>query len=188
MTTPTSSKPRLPLIKPEPFAFDLEAMPLYKKLMSGFTLCGECERCERSVVYLTPREQKSAIKEGIRLYGGGGAVRINREHDACGYYNKQTHRCDGYSTRPLICRLFPIDLLEREDDDNRLWWSVFEGCEEVARGKLKGRIPELKKLARQIDKEMPRALKLAYASGDGDWVAEPEFVERKIHYLVPATL
>ena len=41
-------------IVPDPFVQVLEALPGFHALTAGFSLCPECERCERSVVYLTP--------------------------------------------------------------------------------------------------------------------------------------
>lgn len=175
-----------PRITPDRFTQILGSIPLYKKLMSGFTLCGECERCERSVVYLTPEEQQSAKRVKLRMYGEGGAARINRDGCKCPYYVRETKLCGAYESRPLICRMFPIDLIEN-DDDGKFWWVAFTACEEVRRGKLKGRLAELKKLAQQIDKAMPKELKREYTADHANVVAEPVFHNFPIHYLVEAS-
>ena len=45
---------------PDPFVKALESIPGFVEFTTGYTLCSECERCERSVVYLTPHEQREA--------------------------------------------------------------------------------------------------------------------------------
>ena len=53
-------------IIPDPFVQVLETLPGFHDLTAGFSLCPECERCERSVVYLTPDERRSAEAAGMR--------------------------------------------------------------------------------------------------------------------------
>jgi Fe-S-cluster containining protein len=171
---------------PDPFVQQLLAVPGFKELTSGFTLCPECERCERSVVYLTPREQRAARELDIRLYGTGSATRINRQGCKCPFYLGARSGCGIYLDRPLICHLFPLDIVEHEEED-RHWWVLFGACEEVARGQLKGRVEEARQLAQRIDRIMPDDLRRAFMADAAGAVAEPGFYDHPIHYLVPLT-
>ena len=172
---------------PDPFVAELRTIPGFLELTTGYTLCPECERCERSVVYLSPQEQKAARRLKLPLYGQGFATRINRRGCRCPVYHPATFACQIYPDRPLICNLFPLDILEN-DEDGRYWWVLFGACEEVARGKLHGRIEELHALAAEIDRRMPPDLKLAFMSDADGAVFEPEFYRHPIHYLLPVSL
>lgn len=171
---------------PDPFVQQLLALPGFKELTSGFTLCPECERCERSVVYLTPREQVAARELDLRMYGKGSATRINRAGCKCPFYQGAASGCGIYLDRPLICHLFPIDIVEHEEEDGH-WWVLFGACEEVARGQLKGRVEEARTLARQIDRIMPDELRRAFMADAAGAVAEPGFYDHPVHYLLPLT-
>lgn len=171
---------------PDPFVQQLLAVPGFKELTSGFSLCPECERCERSVVYLTPREQVAARELDIRLWGTGSATRMNRYGCKCPFYKGAQDGCGIYLDRPLICHLFPIDIVEHEDED-RHWWVLFGACEEVARGQLKGRVEEARALAERIDRIMPDDLKRAFMADATGAVAEPGFYDHPVHYLLPLT-
>ncbi len=172
---------------PDPFVAELRTIPGFLELTTGYTLCGECERCERSVVYLTPREQVSARGLDLRLYGKGAATRINRQGCRCPFYDQATYGCEIYPDRPLICNLFPLDILENEAD-GRYWWVAFGACEEVARGKLRGRVEELRALATEIDRRMPIGLKQSFMADADGAVFEPEFYRHPIHFLLPVSL
>lgn len=169
---------------PDPFVKELETIPGFVQFTTGYSLCPECERCERSVVYLTAHEQRAAQAEGIRLYGSGPATRMNRQGCRCPFYEGPLKGCARYDDRPLICRLFPLDIVEHEDDGSH-WWVLFGACEEVARGKLRGRVDEALRLAREIDRRMPDALRLAFMADASGAVFEPVFYEHPIHYLLP---
>lgn len=171
---------------PDPFIRQLIAIPGFQQLTAGFTLCPECERCERSVVYLTPREQIAAVELDLVLYGKGSATRLNRQGCRCPFYLGAQHGCSAYADRPLICHLFPIDIIEREDDGAH-WWVLFGACEEVARGKLMGRVEEARALAVEIDRRMPDDLRRAFMADAEGAVFEPTFYEHPIHYLLPLT-
>jgi len=170
---------------PDPFVAELLAIPSFRELTQGFSLCPECERCERSLVYLTPREQLAARSLDFRLYGTGGATRLNRKGCDCPFYLGADHGCRAYEDRPLICRLFPLDVIERED--GTFWWVLFGACEEVARGKLVGRIDEARRLAAEIDRRLPTELREAFMGDAEGAVFEPTFYEHPIHYLLPLT-
>ncbi len=166
---------------PEPFVEELQRIPGFLELTTGFTLCPECARCERSVVYLTPAEQAHAREGGLPLFGGGPTRTWNRLGCDCPFYQATTLTCGIYAQRPLICRLFPLDILA--GDDGEYWWVVYEACEEVRRGKLKDRLAELRELAQEIGRRMPMHLKDAFVSDADGAVDEPEFSSRPIHYL-----
>ena len=170
---------------PDPFIRELLAIPGFRELTSGFSLCPECERCERSLaaqdfVRLYARELD------LRLYGEGSATRLNRKGCKCPFYAGPEQGCRAYEDRPLICHLFPLDIIEHEEDDT-YWWVLFGACEEVARGKLLGRIEEARDLAREIDRRMPDELRRAFMSDAGGAVFEPVFYDHPIHYLLPLT-
>ena len=171
---------------PDPFVKELEAIPGFVDFTSGYTLCPECERCERSVVYLTPDEQRAARAIGIRMYGNGAATRMNRQGCRCPFYGGADTGCLHYEARPLICHLFPIDIVEHEEDGTH-WWVLFGACEEVARGKLRGRVEEARRLAGEIDRRMPNQLRRAFMADAGGALFEPEFYDHPIHYLLPLT-
>ncbi len=122
---------------PDPFVAELRRIPGFRELTEGYTLCPECERCERSVVYLSPRERAAAVDSGRTVYGTGGGSRLNRQGCRCPFYLGPSRGCAAYEDRPLICNLFPLDIIEREED-GQYWWVLFGACEEVARGKLPG--------------------------------------------------
>jgi Fe-S-cluster containining protein len=169
---------------PDPFVAELRTIPGFLELTTGYTLCAECERCERSVVYLSPRERQAARALDLRLYGTGAATRINRQGCRCPFYDQPSYGCRIYPDRPLICNLFPLDILENESD-GRYWWVAFGACEELARGKLRGRIEELRRLAVEIDRRMPLALKQSFMEDADAAVFEPEFYRHPIHFLLP---
>jgi Fe-S-cluster containining protein len=171
---------------PDPFVRELLAIPGFRELTEGFTLCAECERCERSVVYLTPHERLVASDLGHRLYGQGSATRLNRHGCRCPFYAGAAAGCRIYRDRPLICHLFPLDVIDREEDGSH-WWVLFGACEEVARGRLRGRIEDARLLAREIDRRMPAVLKRAFMADAQAAVFEPVFHEHPIHYLLPLT-
>lgn len=171
---------------PDPFIQQLIAIPGFQSLTAGFTLCPECERCERSVVYLTPREQVAARDLQLKLYGKGSATRLNRQGCRCPFYLGPQDGCSAYADRPLICHLFPLDIIERESDES-YWWVLFGACEEVARGKLRGRVEEARALAAEIDRKMPDELRRAFMADAVGAVFEPTFYEHPIHYLMPLT-
>ncbi len=169
---------------PDPFVQELLEIPGFLEFTEGFTLCPECERCERSVVYLTPKEQVAARSVGLKLYGKGAATRMNRHGCKCPFYAGAAGGCREYQNRPLICHLFPLDIVEHEDDGG-YWWVLFGACAEVARGKLMGRVEEARRLAREIDRRMPEELRRAFMADAGDAIFEPVFYESPIHYLLP---
>ena len=171
---------------PDPFVQQLLAVPGFQELTSGFTLCPECERCERSVVYLTPKEQVAARDLELRLYGKGSATRINRHGCACPFYQGAADGCGIYLDRPLICHLFPLDIIEHEAED-RHWWVLFGACAEVERGRLRGRVEEARQLATAIDRIMPDELRRAFMADAIGAVSEPDFYDHPIHYLLPLT-
>lgn len=171
---------------PDPFVAELRTVPGFREFTEGFTLCPECERCERSLVYLTPREQTSAHDLGLRLYGKGSATRINRVGCRCPFYQGPAQGCEIYPDRPLICNLFPLDIVEHEED-GRHWWVLFGACAEVERGRLQGRVEEARALATEIDRRMPDELRRAFMSDAVGAVFEPEFYDHPIHYLLPLT-
>lgn len=168
---------------PDPFVSELRKIPGFREFTEGFTLCPECERCERSVVYLSPSEQASARTLGLRLYGRGGATRMNRQGCRCPFYAGPDQGCMEYEDRPLICNLFPLDIIEREDD-GAYWWVLFGACAEVDRGKLRGRVGEARALATEIDRRMPAELKRAFMADSDGALFEPVFHEHPIHWLV----
>lgn len=171
---------------PDPFVRALLAIPGFRELTEGFSLCPECERCERSLVYLTPQEQHAARSLALPLYGKSAATRLNRKGCKCPFYAGAASGCLIYEDRPLICHLFPLDIIEREEDA-RCWWVLFGACEEVARGKLVGRVEEARALAREIDRRMPDELRRSFMADAGDAVFEPVFYAHPIHYLLPLT-
>lgn len=171
---------------PDPFVKELEAIPGFVEFTTGYTQCPDCERCERSVVYLTPSEQTSARSEGIRLYGKGAATRMNRQGCRCPFYGGSDLGCLHYQSRPLICHLFPIDIVEQEEDGS-LWWVLFEACMEVAQGKLKGRVEDARRIATEVDRRMPADLKRAFMADADGALFEPVFYDHPIHYLLPLT-
>jgi Fe-S-cluster containining protein len=172
---------------PDPFVQELDRIPGFRELTAGFTLCPECERCERSVVYLTPSEQVAARERGLRLYGKGAATRMNRAGCRCPFYLGPDRGCGHYEERPLICHLFPLDIVEHEEREGEHWWVLFGACAEVERGKLRGRIEEARALARRIDAVMPDSLRRAFMADADGAVFEPTFYEHPIHYLLPLT-
>lgn len=171
---------------PDPFVSRLRQMPGYRELMTDYTRCPSCEKCERSIVYLTPREQLNARDAGLRLYGQGAATRLNRAGCKCPFYAPETFQCTAYLERPLICNLFPMDLLER-DEDGRHWWVLFGACDEVRLGRLQGKVDAFRRLARRIDAAMSLDLKRALVADAAGAVPEPGFYDHAIHWLVPAS-
>ncbi|MGH7532922.1 MAG: YkgJ family cysteine cluster protein [Gemmatimonadales bacterium] len=171
---------------PDPFVAILRKFPGYDALMTNYTHCPSCEKCERSIVYLTPREQAGAARAGLPTYGTGAATRLNRAGCKCPFYAPETFQCTAYLDRPLICNLFPLDLLERERD-GRHWWVLFGACDEVRLGRLKGKVPAFRRLARLIDRRMPLALKRALVADAAGAVPEPGFYRYPIHWLVPVS-
>ncbi len=177
--------PRLRAL-PDPFVATLKTLPGFQELMTNYTHCPTCEKCERSLVYLTPREQAGAERLELRTYGEGAATRLNRVGCKCPFYTPETFQCSAYLDRPLICNLFPVDLLEREED-GRHWWVLFGACDEVRLGRLQSKIPAFRRLARAIDRTMPIELKRSLVADAADAVAEPVFYRYPIHWLLPVS-
>jgi Fe-S-cluster containining protein len=177
--------PRLRAL-PDPYVKTLKQLPGYEELMTNYTQCPTCEKCERSLVYLTPREQLGADRLGFRTYGEGAAARLNRVGCKCPFYEPSTFRCNAYLDRPLICNLFPVDMLEREEDGKH-WWVLFGACDEVRIGTLKSKLQAFKRLARAVDRTMPLELKQALVADAAGAVAEPVFYRYPIHWLLPVS-
>jgi Fe-S-cluster containining protein len=169
---------------PDPFIAELLLIPGYRELTEGFSLCPQCERCERSLVYLTPREQTAARALGTRLYGRGSATRLNRKGCGCPFYLGPDQGCGIYHDRPLICRLFPLDIIQHEEDET-YWWVLFGACAEVAHGRLQGRVEEARRLATEIDRRMPDELRRSFMADADAAVFEPVFYQHPVYYLLP---
>ena len=171
---------------PDPFVTTLKTLPGYHELMTNYTHCPTCEKCERSLVYLTPREQAGADRLALRTYGEGAATRLNRAGCKCPFYEPSTFQCSAYLDRPLICNLFPVDLLEREEA-GRHWWVLFGACDEVRIGRLKTKLAAFRRLARAIDRAMPGDLKRSLVADAAGAVAEPVFYRYPIYWLMPVS-
>ena len=79
-----------------------------------------------------------ALPPQVRLRQEQGLVQLSGSPCAC----QAGTRCGVYASRPLDCRLYPLDIVEWE---GRLWWVIFLNCrypEMLAPG-LEARIPAL---------------------------------------------
>ena len=65
---------------PDPFVAELRSIPGFLELTTGYTLCPECERCERSVVYLmgivTHAEGDAAAQVAAKTSGVQRVVKV----------------------------------------------------------------------------------------------------------------
>ncbi len=89
--------------------------------------CTSC--CEKGgPVYIADSEVPRLRQLGVPLVRIDGVSFIQRLQDgACPMLDRLGRRCTIYETRPLCCRLFPLDVLSV---DGRLQWAVANQCPE----------------------------------------------------------
>ncbi len=123
-------------------------------------------RAERGL----PLAQRSAREQwtlGLRMYGTGRRTRLNRQGCRCPFYQGPGRGCAAYEDRPLICNLFPLDIIEREEDGQLLVGAVRRLRGSGARQARRGEIDEARELATEIDRRMPDDLPQAFMADAG---------------------
>jgi Fe-S-cluster containining protein len=92
-------------------------------------LFNECEKCDKKccVSYPTIALYKEE-KDIIRKYNKS-IKRINNTFwmldEKCKFYNQEKERCSIYSIRPFDCRLFPLDIIKK---NNKYYWCIYTSC------------------------------------------------------------
>jgi Fe-S-cluster containining protein len=95
-----------------------------KRLVS----CNGCTKCcESGIVYVLPEEKSRLESLGAQLINIDGVDYIKRENGVCSMLDRQHSRCsiEFYKNRPLCCRLFPLDVFNR---DYQTKWGVYNYC------------------------------------------------------------
>ena len=90
--------------------------------------CGGCTQCcERGgLVFIHPAEREDLSRLGVPMVNISGVLFIKRlVNGECPMLDKANRKCSIYESRPLCCRMFPLDVLQME---GQLQWSVETTC------------------------------------------------------------
>jgi len=109
----------------------------------NFEECHDCvNKCCHSPWFL--KEEQGASAQFLKEKGvSDSPVSFLGSTSGCKY--AVNNRCQIYNKRPLDCRLFPLDLIE---EDEEYWWVIFKNCsrhEEISK-KLIPLIPKIESL------------------------------------------
>jgi Fe-S-cluster containining protein len=99
------------------------------RLLTSQPECDTCRLCEENVglVYLLRDEISRAANAGAMVVASADEKGyIERTHHGwCGCFDAATGRCRIYDSRPLCCRIYPLDLIRFDDG---IWWVIHEEC------------------------------------------------------------
>lgn len=91
--------------------------------------CQTCRLCEEHVglVYLLGEEANKVKVGTLPILGTAESAQyLGRTRDGwCCAFDHQANTCKIYETRPLCCRIYPLDLM---NIDNEVWWVVHSEC------------------------------------------------------------
>jgi len=111
----------------------------------AFPDCAQCSECCYSPWFLKEEYDKHKLRVGKSLKIIN-SVPILAGQDHCCFVNE--NRCAIYLDRPLDCRLYPLDIIE---EDDQYWWCLYTSCPkwEQLGEKLTPLIPRLESLITQ---------------------------------------
>jgi Fe-S-cluster containining protein len=167
---------------------------LYKivELLSSQPECNQCNLCEQNVglVYLIGTELNQIRDTTAAVITTADDImylpRKQMEMDAawCNCFDVQTNRCRIYSSRPLCCRLYPLDLMKL---DSRLWWVIHGECPIAQRFENERKLDLLSAITIRLETELtPSELRLWMKNDDSSQTIEAFSREgQPIHKLRP---
>ncbi|MBF0564830.1 MAG: YkgJ family cysteine cluster protein [Nitrospirae bacterium] len=89
--------------------------------ISHYIKCNSCSRCcDLDNIYLFPFEKDFYENQGIRTVEIDGMDFFRKKSSWCPYLSK--NGCSIYEYRPIGCRLFPLEVIYR---DEKLYWMRF---------------------------------------------------------------
>lgn len=174
-------------LKPEPI-LDKENQPLKTfgnlescKSCSGFLCCGTLkeggvieppflfEQDIQNIEDATGLEKDKFCTEKINPVTGNITkfMKTNKD-DGCIFFDKNTAKCSIYNNRPIDCRLFPLDIVKRNE---KLYWAIYnyqlcEAKEEIYSKKLDSTeiiLPEIEgQLVDYATYPLPAMVKIGY--------------------------
>jgi len=95
--------------------------------LSRLIKCAGCDLCDRDFVPLLPFELPYFRRLGVPLKEIDGIYYIGKKgrHSLCVFRDEKSKKCSIYSTRPLVCRMFPLEITSI---NNKLEWVVYDYC------------------------------------------------------------
>lgn len=121
-----------------------------------------------------PRDESGKIKQGVI-----GPECPNR--DAGG-------KCSAYAYRPLVCRLYPIDLQEVKNRSD-IFWVVHKKCDfisEAVKEDVDAWLSKAENIVNSIDEDFMSRIAVEWRKLVCDMVFPPDFDGYDVHILKPA--
>lgn len=94
------------------------------RLVVNCRKCSSC--CENGLVYVLAEEREELESLGVPLVCIDGVYYIQRSTGgACPMLDRKSGKCEIYDSRPVCCRLYPVDVFNR---NGTLEWGIYEYC------------------------------------------------------------
>lgn len=117
--------------------------------------CKTCRKCEENVglVYLLATEPADLERQGKQIVRTGlGANYVPRRADGwCSCFDPERNLCRIYDSRPLCCRLYPLDLIAI---DGVPWWVLHSECPIAQRFQAERRLDVLVALTVALERAL----------------------------------
>lgn len=144
--------------------------------------CAGCTKCceHGGLVYVRPDEVNELKRLDVPLVAIDGINFIKRQPDgACPMLDRAQKRCSIYSSRPLCCRLFPLDVISLH---GQLRWAVSKLCPDERRTFSDSHVTD-RRLGPASVGMIAEALTESFAKEDGPFFEEKERVASEVDVL-----
>jgi Fe-S-cluster containining protein len=81
--------------------------------------------CSSEYVYVLPIEIERYKYLDIPIFEFSGSYFLQKERGKCVFFSERTKSCKIYEERPIVCRMYPIDLSYEKGE---MVWSYFAEC------------------------------------------------------------
>jgi len=129
--------------------------------------CQTCKLCEENIglVYLLDKETEAISKRNVPLsITSRGAQYIARtSQGCCAAFNSTGNSCTIYESRPLCCRLYPLDLVTKNGE---IWWVIHIECPIAKRFLSERKLAVLATMTVAIEKKIDRELLQSWLIND----------------------
>lgn len=142
---------------------------MYEKLNSALTSlkkiisCESCDLasccCDTGYVYLLPFEVNYYKQKSFPLVEYDGIYFFKKDNGNCIFFSKRNKTCEIYQDRPIICRMFPIDLSFKND---QLIWNFFSQCPYISGNARLSNYRELGKIVSLFERHLNNEIILQY--------------------------
>lgn len=176
-----------------------------EKLSSSVKLyCSDCERhCCRGFIYLLDEEAETLLRNDTSVLeyhnkrNENGYMLDTYPRDENGEFVPKAFapvcpnryassgRCSVYSNRPLVCRLYPIDIQEIKNKSD-IYWVVHKKCDFVTKAPKKDVekwLREAKKLVEDVDSRLLKEIELEWRKFACIMVYPPDFEGYNLYLL-----